>query len=315
MFLRNAIFAVLAVAACSAVVSAQPKTDFSGSWKLNTAKSDFGMMPGPDSRSDTIEQTGTTLKDAITAEGAQGKRAYIVNYALDGTESVNTLSGNEVKSVAKWDGPSLVVNSKLKFQDNDVTIGATWSLSEDGKMLTVNNHLASAMGETDQKLIFDRQSGDVATAAPAPAPSPKASVPAAPGARPNLTGTWKLNVAKSDFGVLPGPDSQTNVIDHQEPVVKIKVTQEGAQGKQDYTITTATDGKESTNDVGGRQVKMSTAWEGNNLVSNAKLNFQDNEVIIKSTYVLSDDGKTLTVNAHLASAMGETDQKMVFEKQ
>ena len=34
-----------------------------------------------------------------------------------------------------------------------------------------------------------------------------------------------------------------------------------------------------------------------------------------SKQVLSDDGKTLTQNAHLASAMGELDQKLIFEKQ
>ena len=49
------------------------------------------------------------------------------------------------------------MNTKLKFQDNDVTIKTTWLLSDDGKTLTQNAHLESAMGETDQKLVFDKQ--------------------------------------------------------------------------------------------------------------------------------------------------------------
>jgi hypothetical protein len=51
-------------------------------------------------------------------------------------------------------------------------------------------------------------------------------------------------------------------------------------------------------------------------VTNAKLTIQDNDISLKQTYLLSDDGKTLTVNAHIvAGAMGEMDQKMVYEKQ
>jgi hypothetical protein len=43
--------------------------------------------------------------------------------------------------------------------------------------------------------------------------------------------------------------------------------------------------------------------------------FQDAEVMIKSLYTLAPGGKIVNVSAHLSSAMGEADQKMVFEKQ
>ena len=47
--------------------------------------------------------------------------------------------------------------------------------------------------------------------------------------KPNFSGTWKLNLAKSDFGPLPAPDSRTDVIDHNDPTMKINTSQSGGQ--------------------------------------------------------------------------------------
>lgn len=306
---RNALLAALTAALCAATLCAQTKPNFSGTWKLNTAKSDFGVLPGPDSRTDRIEQSDAIIKESVDSKGPQGDQVYTLNYTPDGKEGVNTPGGLEIKNTAKWDGPALVIDSKLKFQDQDVTIKSTWTLSDDGKTFTMNSHLASAMGETDQKFVFEKQeAGAVSAKAVAPTAAPS-------GGKVNLSGTWKLNVSKSDFGVLPGPDSETFVVEHNDPAITIKVSAESAQGKQNYVIDSSTDGKEHVNKIGNNDVKSTAVWEAGNLVSTAKLTVQDQDVTIKNTYVLSEDGKTLTVNSHLASAMGETDQKMVFEKQ
>ncbi len=105
------------------------------------------------------------------------------------------------------------------------------------------------------------------------------------------------------------------MIEHNDPTLKVSTAQEGAQGKQEYTLNMTTDGKEATNTPGGLEVKSIGGWEANNLVMNIKLRVQDNDVAVKATWLLSEDGKTLTQNQHLSTAMGELDQKMVFEKQ
>jgi hypothetical protein len=63
----------------------------------------------------------------------------------------------EVKSIGGWEANNLVMNIKLKVQDNDVAVKATWLLSEDGKTLTQSQHLSTAMGELDQKMVFEKQ--------------------------------------------------------------------------------------------------------------------------------------------------------------
>ena len=115
---------------------------------------------------------------------------------------------------------------------------------------------------------------------------------------------------------MPGPESRTDTIEHNDPALKMATKEEGAQGKRDYVLNLTTDGKENTNTPGpGVELKSTSNWEGNALVTTTKLKFQDNDVTIKNTTTLSDDGKTLTINSHLASPMGETDQKFIFEKQ
>jgi len=311
---RKATLTALTVVAFAASLLAQSKPNFSGTWKLNGSKSDFGPMPAPDSRTDVIDHNDPALKVATTAESAQGKQDFTSNYTTDGKEVTNKRGPQEVKSTVAWDADKLVVNSKLSFQGSDVSIKSVWSLSADGKTLTQNQHIAAQMGEIDQVMVFEKQAGGAATSASA-APAAKTPSASASGAKTNYSGTWKLNASKSDFGVLPGPDTRTDVIDHKDPVMKVDTTSDGAQGKQDYTMTITTDGKESTNTPGGLELKSTAGWEAGNLVVNTKLKFQDNDVTIKTTWLLSADGKTLTQNAHLASTMGETDQKMVFEKQ
>jgi len=138
-------------------VCAQQKTDFSGTWKLNVAKSDFGMLGGPTSRTDVITHKDPSLSNSVTAEGAQGKQQYTVSYTTDGKEAANKMGDREIKSVLKWAGSNLVISSKFVYNDMDVTGESTWVLSPDGKTLTISAHFTSAMGDADQKFVFEKQ--------------------------------------------------------------------------------------------------------------------------------------------------------------
>jgi hypothetical protein len=62
-----------------------------------------------------------------------------------------------MRSVLKWDADTLTIDSKGKFGDAEVTIQDKWSLSEDGKTLTIQRHVASPMGEGDLKLIMEKE--------------------------------------------------------------------------------------------------------------------------------------------------------------
>ena len=153
-------------------VSAQQKPDFSGTWKLNVSKSDFGVLGGPDSRTDVITHKEPSISAKVTAEGARGKQEFTLNYTTDGKEAVNKMGDREIKSTLKWAGTSLVINSKFVYNDADVVAEANWSLSADGKTLTINQHFSSSLGEADQKIVLEKQEAAAPAAPAVPAKTP-----------------------------------------------------------------------------------------------------------------------------------------------
>jgi hypothetical protein len=105
---------------------------------------------------------------------------------------------------------------------------------------------------------------------------------------PNFTGTWKLNVAKSDMGTS-GVTELVVDVDHKDPV--FKYTAKGVAGGQEFeeTETMNTDGKPSQ-DSQGATVKAH--WEGATLVAEAT--GADGSMVYVARLTMSDDGKTIT---------------------
>jgi hypothetical protein len=139
--------------------------------------------------------------------------------------------------------------------------------------------------------------------------------------RPNFSGSWKQDNAKSSFGGLAAPISVSDIIAHKEPDIHLTQTVVGPQGdsvtsEHDY----ATDGREQTGKSRNYTEKNSVKWEGNSLVFESKRDYSGREVIIRERWTLSSDGKTLTKErvspgATGPGAKGEVKQTFVFDKQ
>lgn len=150
------VVAVLVLSAGAGL--AQSKPNFSGEWTLVPAKSEFGMMPAPSSAVQTITHSEPQLKVVNTQTGAMGTTTTESNYTTDGKACVNKgPMDSQVTSTLKWEGDTLVIDSKLDFQGTAVTITSKWTLSEDGKTLTANVHFASPMGEGDAKMVYEKK--------------------------------------------------------------------------------------------------------------------------------------------------------------
>jgi hypothetical protein len=153
---RSRLVALLAILLLAAL-PALAKVNFSGDWKLNVSKSDFGQMPAPSSMTQKVTHEDPKLKVAVKSSSERGDFEYEMNYTTDGQESTNEIRGNPMKSIVKWDGDVLVIESKGRFGDNEFTMRSRWTLSADGKTLTIENHFSSAMGEGDQKQVLEKQ--------------------------------------------------------------------------------------------------------------------------------------------------------------
>ena len=121
------------------------------------SKSDYGPMPAPQSVEYKIEHKDPSLTVSSRQVSERGEFEAVLKYSTDGKETTNEIRGNPMKSVAKWNGDVLEIESKGKFGDNEFSVSAKWSLSADGKELTIRQHMASAMGEADMKIVFEKQ--------------------------------------------------------------------------------------------------------------------------------------------------------------
>jgi hypothetical protein len=148
--IRAMLAALLAL--CISVAGA-PKPNFTGSWKLNLEKSDFGPLPAPQAGGSTIEHRDPILKVRVSRTGENGESNSDLKLTTDGKESVDTVDGFTVKTTAHWDGEVLVIESRLSVDGNPVTITQRWTLSADGKVLTMVRKIASPDGDASQSFV------------------------------------------------------------------------------------------------------------------------------------------------------------------
>src|SRR5262245_30561560 len=136
--------AVLAVA----TLAWAQKPDFSGTWTLEPAADAGGGAPGGGGggrgggRGGGLGQGGTVKQtaDALTVERSIGENKITSTYKLDGSESKNTMMGRggqsvESVSTAKWDGPALVITTKMDMGNGPQESTQKWTVS--GSTLTI----------------------------------------------------------------------------------------------------------------------------------------------------------------------------------
>jgi hypothetical protein len=163
--LKRIVMVLLATAALAGASAAQDHPNFSGTWKLNSAKSNVGDY-GPSSRTDVIAQDGSKFTAKVTSATQMGESDYTLTFAADGKtvtippDSPEATMGQlTLKDItAAWDGASLVLTENLSYQ-GQVDIGAklTYTLSSDGKTMTIADHASTSMGDFDTSLVFDKQ--------------------------------------------------------------------------------------------------------------------------------------------------------------
>ena len=153
--------AILAVA----TLAWAQKPDFSGTWTLDPAASEGGAGGAPGGggggggrgggrgglgQGGTVKQTA----DALTVERTVGENKVTATYKLDGTESKNTMTGRggqvEAVSTAKWDGPALVITTKMDMGNGPQESTQKWTVS--GSTLTIET--TNARGT--QKMVYKK---------------------------------------------------------------------------------------------------------------------------------------------------------------
>ena len=155
----------------------------------------------------------------------------------------------------------------------------------------------------------------VRTSSGAPAP---AAAAIAPAKTVDLSGSWVLDVARSDFG--PGAKStprwRRDVIRHRGAVLHVRpqmVKVDGDTTHMEYTYRT--DGKDAVNQVMNQPVHTTGRWKGSvlELVSNVRV--MTATFLMTERWSLADAGRTLVIERESDSPLGKRRRRMLYHRE
>ena len=146
-------------AASPAGRDAAARPDFTGRWTLDMKTSEFGTLPGgkPLARTDTITHREPDIAHVLFLENPASRDTAVYRYRTTGEPTHSTIDSRDVQSVARWEGRTLVIDSKMKMMIFDVTLNDRWDLSVNRDTLKMTRRVKSPLGASDQRLIFLRR--------------------------------------------------------------------------------------------------------------------------------------------------------------
>lgn len=190
MKMKIVLTAIFSLVCTVAAVSAQDKvTDFSGKWNLDLSKSKLDeRAQNIESMMMTVTQTDKELKVESSTKrkerpegetGGQMRRGGMEGmrrgggfggdsqtiYTLDGKETVTDMAGGmggkmTAKAKVEKDGKLKLEQSRTfetQMGSRTAKMTETWSLSADGKTLTVKRESETMRGNSSSEFVFTKQ--------------------------------------------------------------------------------------------------------------------------------------------------------------
>jgi type IV secretion system protein VirB10 len=177
--MRQAGFVLALLAIAASPGSAQSNSGFSGKWKLNPSRSEIRNLPTPPAPFLNVEESGAGL--TVSAASQETGPFSTAKYPLNGVEATSTVAGSTMKTLTKWEGSALLVNTVVSGPQN-YTIMERWKTSRDGSTLTIRRTIIRLSGESESLLVYENGSAPVKSSEPESMPSLQRATPAGPPA-------------------------------------------------------------------------------------------------------------------------------------
>ena len=128
------------------------------------------------------------------------------------------------------------------------------------------------------------------------------AISAADETKPDFSGIWKFNPAKSKLE-MTAPTKSIFVIEHQDPRFKLTRTHNWGEESDTWTFESTTDGKEHYQKDGEFESWTRITWMGNELILDMKVAYEGERGTNVVHYQLADEGMTFIAAEwfHLAS--------------
>jgi hypothetical protein len=153
------------------VTAAQAEPQFAGSWVLDRSQSQFPKHEGrtqkaPDAQRQppqvtlVVAQQGHTLKVTRTSVMGTHERSMTDVVVADGSDKIETGYRGTATVRSAFDGDRLVIThtrtKKTDQGDQTRTRQSVWTLSPDGRVLTIDTTMHSPRGDHAMKTVYQR---------------------------------------------------------------------------------------------------------------------------------------------------------------
>jgi hypothetical protein len=165
------LFGILSVLLLTSMVVAQAQAPFTGTWVLDRAQSQLPAHRGrgaaaPDSQVQppevklTVAQQGSTLKATRTMVRGNQERSLAETYVADGSEQLQATPRGSVTTRAAFEGNRFLVSKTFtkKSEQGESTMSreSVWTLSPDGKVLTIDTTFHGPRGDRNMRSVYQR---------------------------------------------------------------------------------------------------------------------------------------------------------------
>lgn len=184
------LMAIISLLAALSISAQEKATDFSGNWELDVSKSkleerDRARLMIIESMMMNVAQTEKDIKIETTVERAEfGGRKRVPFMVAGNGALVYTLDGKESKITRDSEMGAIPVTLKAKIEDGKmqltsvrtmntqmgemtITVKEIWSLSDEGKTLTVMREMQTPRGNNSSEMVFAKKDSTVISTNPA----------------------------------------------------------------------------------------------------------------------------------------------------
>ena len=132
------------------------RPDFTGVWEVNLERS---ILRGatPKRIMMQIDHREPRLVQQICYTNAEGVERWVTLAYESGAETTNSLGGAPARTLARWEGQELVIESWTTTPCREVHLKDHWSLSRDGRTLTMAHRDDDLAGQIS---ILERRSAE-----------------------------------------------------------------------------------------------------------------------------------------------------------
>ena len=134
-------------------------------------------------------------------------------------------------------------------------------------------------------------------------------------AKPDFSGTWKLDTLRSRFGDVPAPKSLVFEVEQHDPAIRITRTMATHQGDSKDVLDLTTDGQPHQVSIGGQPATVTAAWDGDHLLVQIQRSTPQGQVTSTRRFRMGDKHKVVTTVYTVANGSGTTTAYEFYTKQ